>query len=111
MWIRASKRGIGAPRIIIKSLRVRRKGDERSLFDRQDITLGMNKVEMEPSPLIYDECSFLLPDVLNPKDGKRIAVEISVIQMGYDKQAVVEERDFLYEFSPKVARGWIQCIN
>lgn len=111
VWIRAGKRGIGAPRIIIKRLRVRRKGDERSLFDRQDIALGMNKMEMEPSPCMYDECSFLLPDVLNPKDGKRIAVEISAIQMGDDKQAVVEERDFLYEFSPKVASGWFRCID
>lgn len=111
VWIRASKRGIGAVPIIIKSLRVRRKGDEQILFNRDEIILGMDKVEMAPSPLMCDECMILLPDVLNPKDGKRIVVEITAIQRAGDAQTVVEERDFAYEFSPKVTRGWISCID
>ena len=111
VWIRASKRGIESVPIIINSLRVRRKGEERYLFNRGDITLGMDKVELEPSPLMYDECMFLLPDVLNPKDGKGIVVEISVVQRDDDAQVVVEERDLVYEFSPKVKRGWIRCVD
>ena len=85
VWIRASKRGIESVPIIINSLRVRRKGEERYLFNRGDITLGMDKVELEPSPLMYDECMFLLPDVLNPKDGKGIVVEISAVQRDDEK--------------------------
>ena len=111
VWIRASKRGIESVPIIINSLRVRRKGEERYLFNRGDITLGMDKVELEPSPLMYDECMFLLPDVLNPKDGKGIVVEISAVQRDDDAQVVVEERDLVYEFSPKVKRGWIRCVD
>ena len=111
VWIQASKRGIGAVPVIIKSLRVRRKGEKRPLFNREDITLEMDKVELEPSPLMYDECMFLLPDMLNPKDGKGIVVEISAVQREGDTQAVVEERDLVYEFSPKVIRGWIRCVD
>ena len=49
-----------------------------------------------------------MPDVLNPKDGKRIVVEISAIQRGGEQ---AEERDFVYEFSPTVERGWIRCLT
>ena len=109
MWVRASKRGIGAVPTISKNLRVRRKGDEQILFNRDEIALGMNKVSTGQSqPTSYDECMFLMPDVLNPKDGKRIVVEISAVQRGGEQ---AEERDFVYEFSPMVERGWIRCLT
>jgi hypothetical protein len=109
VWVRASKRGTGAVPIIIKNLRVRRKGDEQILFNRDEIALGMNKVSTGQSPpTSYDECMFLMPDLLNPKDGKRIVVEISAVQRGGEQ---AEERDFVYEFSPTVERGWIRCLT
>ena len=111
VWVRACKRGIGASSIIIKRLRVRRKGDEEPLFNMEDIILRMDKVNMEPSPLMYDECMFLLSDTLNPKDGKKIVVDISATQREDEGQMIVEERDLVYEFSPNVIKGWIQCLD
>ena len=109
MWIRACKRGVSTFHVVIKRLIVRREGDEHPMFCRKDIIFNMGKVEMEPTPLLFDECTFQLPHVLNPQDGKRICVELSVAYG--DKQDDLQSCGFVYEFSPRVQRGWFQCLN
>ena len=94
-----------AKTVKVKSIVVKTSNNEE-LWRHGEVFLKLNRPSVVNSKyLVYGDCKIMLPDVLNPKDGKDVKFDVSIeCSEGYEKTMV-------FYFRPKVSSGKIQMIN
>lgn len=89
----------------VRSIVVKTSNDEE-LWRNGSFCLKLNRPSVVNSKyLTYGEFKIMLPDVLNPKDGKDLKIDVSIeCNGGYEKTIG-------FYFRPKVSSGKFQTIN
>ena len=107
MWMSLSE--LCTPRspdkaIKIKSVLIRRSGTILWRHNEFFLSLDQNN-EVNCKVVAFGDRKMLLPDVLNPKDGKIVTVEVTV------ESEIGSERTIVFNFRPKVEKGKAQTLG
>ena len=110
LWLFAAelkkKMNIGQSSIVNVRSIVVKTSDNIELWWHGNFILKLDKCrKVNSRDLAYGESKMLLPDVLNPKDGKNINIDITV------KNSEGHENTLGFCFRPKVSSGKFQTIN
>jgi hypothetical protein len=110
LWLFAAelkkKMNIGQSSIVNVRSIVVKTSDNIELWWHGNFILKLDKCrKVNSRDLAYGESKMLLPDVLNPKDGKDLKIDVSIeCNGGYEKTIG-------FYFRPKVSSGKFQTIN
>ena len=90
--------------IKVKSVLIRRSGT--TLWRQNEFFLRLDQNnEVNRRIVAFGDRKMLLPDVLNPKDGKIVSVEVTI------ESEIGSERTIVFNFRPKVEKGKTQTLG
>ena len=90
--------------IKVKSVLIRRSGT--TLWRQNEFFLRLDQNnEVNRRIVAFGDRKMLLPDVLNPKDGKIVSVEVTI------ESEIGSERTIVFDFRPKVEKGKAQTLG